>query len=127
MLKVTPVGSAPDSLSDGDRKAGGGNGEASLPCPTVKVALDALVMAATWFTVSVKFCVALVPMPLWAVKVMGKVPLTVGVPARTPVAVLKVTPAGRAPDSEAYGAGKPVAVTVNEPAVVMLNVESKRW
>ena len=36
-----------------------------------------------------------------------------GVPARTPAA-LKLTPAGRDPDSENVGAGFPVAVTVNE-------------
>ena len=64
-------------------------------------------MAATWFTVSVKFCEASVPTPLCAVKVMGKVPEAVGVPARTPVAVLKVTPVGSAPDSLSEGAGKP--------------------
>jgi hypothetical protein len=38
--------------------------------PTVKAMVFALVMAAAWFTVSVKLCVASVPMPLWAVIVM---------------------------------------------------------
>jgi len=38
--------------------------------PTTKVVLLALVIAGAWFTVSVKFCVALVPTPLLAVKVI---------------------------------------------------------
>ena len=38
----------------------------------LNVVLVTLVMAEAWFTVSVKLCVALVPTPLWAVKVMGK-------------------------------------------------------
>ena len=71
-------------------------------------------------TVSVKFCTALGKMPFDAVNVMGNVPLAVGVPLRTPA--LKVTPAGSAPDSVIVGAGNPVAVTVNEPAVPWVNV-----
>ena len=51
-----------------------------------------------------------------AVNEMGKVPLAVGVPLNTPVAVLNVTPAGRAPDSLRVGVGEPVAVTVTVPA-----------
>ena len=39
-----------------------------------------------------------------------------GVPPRTPVEELNVTPEGSAPDSDKVGAGIPVAVTVNEPA-----------
>jgi hypothetical protein len=69
-LNVTPLGRAPDSLSVG----------AGLPVavkvnvpddPTVKVALDELVMAGgcAWLTVSVKLCVALGATPLFAVKV----------------------------------------------------------
>jgi hypothetical protein len=83
----------------------------------VKVTLFALVMAADWFTVSVKLCVPSVPMPLWAVKVMGyapDVPLA-GVPLRIPVLELNVTPDGSAPVSDKIGAGSPVAVTVNDP------------
>ena len=38
-----------------------------------------------------------------------------GVPASTPVAAVKLTPDGNAPDSDSVGAGKPVAVTVKEP------------
>ena len=37
-------------------------------------------------------------------------------PARTPVAGVKVTPEGRAPVTDSVGRGKPVAATVNEPA-----------
>jgi len=44
------------------------------------------------------------------------VPLA-GVPLSSPVPALKVIPEGSAPDSERVGAGDPVAVTVNEPAV----------
>ena len=36
--------------------------------------------------------------------------------------VLKVTPEGRAPDSERVGVGEPLAVTVNEPAVPTVKV-----
>ena len=41
------------------------------PVPTAKVVLLALVMADAWFTVSVKLCVAAVPTPFCAVKVIG--------------------------------------------------------
>ena len=46
----------------------------------------------------------------------------IGVPLRTPVAILKVTPLGRAPVSLSVGFGNPVAVTVNVPAVPTTNV-----
>ena len=45
----------------------------------------------------------------------GNVPLVLGIPLNTPVAVLKVTPAGK-PLALTVGAGNPVAVTVNVPA-----------
>ncbi len=69
-LNVTPPGSAPVSVSVGA-------GEplvvtVKLPtAPTVNVALFELVIAAPWFTVSVKLCVAFAPTPLAAVKVTG--------------------------------------------------------
>ena len=73
-------------------------------------------------TVSVKFCVASGVMPLVAVMTKGKVPLTVGVPDRTP-AVLSVTPVGNEPEvTENVGTGVPVAVTVNVPAVPSVKV-----
>ena len=73
------------------------------------------VMAA--LTVSVNGCVAVLT-EFVAVKVMlnGKPVADVGVPLRTPVAALKVRPAGRVPVSLNVGAGLPVAVTVKEPA-----------
>jgi hypothetical protein len=45
-----------------------------------------------------------------------------GVPLTTPLAVLNVTPLGSAPLSLNVGAGEPVAVTVNEPAVPTVKV-----
>lgn len=71
-------------------------------------------------TVRVKFCVALVPTPLLAVKVIGNEPPTDGVPLRTPA--VKVTPDGKVPDSVMVGVGKPVAVGVKVPAVLTVNV-----
>ena len=56
---------------------------------------DALVIAGAWPTVSVKLCVALVPTPLLATMLSGKVPLCSGVPLSTP-ALLSVTPVGNA-------------------------------
>jgi hypothetical protein len=121
VLKVTPVGNPPVSL-----KVGAGKPLAMTvkePAePTVNVVVLTLVIAAAWFTVSVKFCVASVPTPLWAVNVIANVPLAAGVPPRIPVAALKVTPAGRVPVSLSVGAGEPVAVTVNEPATPAVKV-----
>ena len=69
-MNVTPEGNAPDSDSVGV----GVPVAVTLKEPavaTVNVALLTLVMAGPWFTVSVKFCVAAVPMPFCAVKVIG--------------------------------------------------------
>jgi hypothetical protein len=44
------------------------------------------------------------------------------VPAKMPVAGVKVTPPGRVPLMERVGAGTPVAVTVKVPANPMLKV-----
>ena len=121
VLNVTAPGNDPDSESDGTGKPV--TTTVKVPAePTVKVMLFALVMAAAWFTVSVKLCVASAPTPLCAVNEMGKVPVAVGVPLNTPVAVLNVTPAGRAPDSLRVGVGEPVAMTVKVPAVPAVNV-----
>ena len=66
--KVTPDGRVPVRL-----KVGAGKPLAvgvKLPAvPTAKVVALALVKAATWFTVSVKFLVAGVPTPLLALTV----------------------------------------------------------
>src|ERR1700676_4694982 len=45
-----------------------------------------------------------------------------GVPLRTPVELLNVTPLGSTPDSLSVGVGLPVAVTVNVPAAPTVNV-----
>jgi hypothetical protein len=118
-LNVTPPGSVPFSLS-----VGIGVPVAVImnvpTVPTVKAALFGLVIVgATFdeagFTVSVKFCVALVPTPLDAVNVIEDVPLAVGVPLNTPLVMLNVTPVGGVTALN-VGAGNPVAATVNVPA-----------
>ena len=58
-------------------------------------------------------------MPLVAVTVKLKMPLlpTAGVPLRTPVELLRLTPTGRVPlVTLKLAAGKPVTVKVNVPA-----------
>ena len=45
-----------------------------------------------------------------------------GVPLRTSVEVLKVTPLGNVPDSVIPGFGNPDAITVNDPAVPTVKV-----
>ena len=53
---------------------------------------------------------------------IGNTPADVGVPDRTPVEVLSVTPVGRAPISENVNAvGKPVVVTENDPGALTVN------
>jgi hypothetical protein len=69
-LNDTPAGKAPVSLN-----VGVGEPVAvtvNVPAvPTVKVVVFALVIAGTWFTVSVKFCVAFGNTPFAAVNVIG--------------------------------------------------------
>src|SRR5450432_3057896 len=70
-------------------------------------------------TVKVKLWVASIPMPLLAVKLIGKVPEADGVPLSVPVPLwlsVKETPPGSAPISFKSGVGNPVAVTAAEPA-----------
>jgi hypothetical protein len=86
------------------------------------LAVSAPVVVTAGFTVSVKGCEALGVMPLVAANVIENVPLTVGVPLSTPVEVLNVTPAGSVLDSVSVGAGVPVAVTLNVPAVPTVKV-----
>jgi len=50
------------------------------------------------------------------------VPIAEVVPLRTPVPELKVTPAGRVPDSLKVRVGEPVAITLNVPNTPELNV-----
>ena len=67
----------------------------------------ALVMMGASVTLSVKFCVAFGVTPLLAVNVSGYTPPVpaLGVPVKTPVAVIKVTPAGNVPVLLSVGAG----------------------
>ena len=122
-LNVTPLGSAPDSLSVGVGKpvAVTVNDPAA---PTLNVVLFALLIAGPWFTVKVKPWTAFEPTLLLAVKLMLYVPAApaAGVPLKTPVAALNVTPLGNVPVSLNVGVGEPVAVTVKEPAVPTVNV-----
>jgi hypothetical protein len=122
-LNARPLGRDPDSL-----KLGSGNPvavtEKEPAVPTVNVAFPALVMEGEAPTNRVKFCVAFEPTPLDALKLIEYDPVapTVGVPLRTPVDALKVTPLGKTPDSLRVGFGNPVAVTVNDPAVPTIKV-----
>ncbi len=70
----------------------------------------------TAVTDNVKDCVAFGDMPLFAVSVIELTDAPVGVPLRTPVAVLKVTPVGNVPVSLNVDAGNPDAVTVKFPS-----------
>src|ERR1035441_2486840 len=67
-------------------------------------------------TFRVKFCVFVVT-TLVAVKTIGNVPATLGVPESVPVPFplsTNVTPAGNPPAFAMLGVGKPVVVTVKE-------------
>src|SRR5579871_200443 len=123
-VNVTPAGSAPAS-----RSAGSGDPVAvtvNAPgAPSWKVMLFALVMAAgiaVWLTMSEKLCMASLPSPLSAVKVIEYVPGLAGVPPNSPVEELKVTPFGSAPASLNVGEGKPVAVTLKLLGAPAVNV-----
>ena len=79
-------------------------------------------------TVRMKLCVV-VPAELLAARVIGKLPLTVGVPARVAVPLplsTKVTPAGRVPFSVSDGSACPVVVTENEPAALRVKLRRRR-
>jgi hypothetical protein len=125
-VKVTPLGSVPASV-----RAGAGKPVAvtvNVPAAfTVNVALFALVIFGASSTVSVKFWTAFAPTPFEAVNLIGYVPPLpdTGAPARVPVPLplsVKVRPPGSAPVSVRAGAGKPVVVTLNEPAVPAVKV-----
>ena len=79
-----------------------------------------LTVGAAVTTLSVKFCFAGVSIPFEAVSMIGNVPVTVGVPDRTPP--LNVTPAGSVPDSVMVGVGLPEAVNVKVPAEPFVKV-----
>ena len=103
LTNVTPLGSAPVSVTDGVGVPVVVT--VKLPAvPTVNVVLLALVIAGAWFTVRVKLWLAGVPTPLLAVIVIGYlppvpaagVPLSVAVPFPL---LTNVTPLGSAPVS----------------------------
>jgi hypothetical protein len=124
VLNVTPAGNVPVLLNvgAGDPVAVTVNDPG---VPTVNDVLFVLVIAGGVggpFTVRVKFCVALGVTPFCAVNVIGKLPLAVGVPLKIPLAVSNATPPGNAPVSLNVGAGDPVTVTVNVPALPTKNV-----
>ena len=75
------------------------------------------IVARLELTDSVKSWLAFGATPFCAAIVIRYAPLAVGVPDRIPVAALNVTPVGSVPVSLNVGAGDPVAVTVNVPAV----------
>jgi hypothetical protein len=120
-LNVTPLGNVPLSLN-----AGAGAPIAAtvnVPAvPSVNVALFALVIVGADITVSVKLWLAFGATPFCAVIVIGYVPPAIGIPARTPVAALNVTPVGSVPLSLHVGAGAPVAVAVKVPTEPAVNV-----
>lgn len=101
---------------------------AELPLPSVSFAKFRLVgerpTVTDGFTVRINVWTALLPTPLVAVIVIlnGLPVAEAGVPLSTPVAALNVTPLGNAPVSLSVGVGKPVAVTMNVPAVPTANV-----
>ena len=76
-------------------------------------------IAAAPLIVRVKFCEAAVPMPLFAVIVIGKLPVEVAVPLSVAVPLplsTNVTPVGSEPVSFSAGVGEPEVVTVKDPA-----------
>src|SRR5207244_1635465 len=126
-VKVTPAGSAPDSLRDG---VGHPNAEMmnELLPPHRKVVLFGLVKLGPWLTVRVKFWWAFGGIALSAVSRSGKTPqlLIAGVPERVAVPSplsWKLTPLGSAPDSVMVDTGcAGEVVTVKVPNVPAVNV-----
>lgn len=90
-----------------------------LPAAVVaKVALFALEIPSACPTVSEKLCVEL-PAEFVAVKVTGNMPGETAVPESVAVPLrlsVKLTPAGNVPENVNAGTGKPVVVTVKDPA-----------
>ena len=121
VLNVIPLGSAPVTESWGRGKPVTVTVNDPIR-PTGNVVLATLVIAGAVTDVSKKFCVSFGRTPFWTEKVIGKIPPMVGLPARTPVNVLNVTPVGNAPVSVKVGAGKPLAVTVNVLDAPAVNV-----
>jgi hypothetical protein len=125
-VKVSPFGSVPVCVI-----VGVGEPLAVIAklnaVPTVALAVAALVIvgAGAADTTSVKLWVAFGLLPLAAVIVIGKlVAAPAGVPAMVAVPsplLVKVTPAGSAPDSVSVLAGNPVVVIVTELLTPFVN------
>jgi hypothetical protein len=125
-VRVTPVGSVPVFVREGVGKPVVVTVKVPAP-PTENVVLAPLVIAGAWSTVSVKDCVAFGVIPFCAAmekEYVLPVPAA-GVPLRVAVPFLlstKVTPVGSAPVGVRDGVGKPVVVTMKDPAVPTVNV-----
>ena len=116
LVKVTPDGSVPVDWSAGTGKPVVVT-EKLLAAPTENVTALALVIAGGWLTVRTKFCVTGGCPPAVAVKVSGKLPDAVAVPASVAVPLpwfVNVTPAGRAPLTASDALG--MVWTVKVPA-----------
>jgi hypothetical protein len=115
--KVTPEGSAPDSVIVGEGVPA--VVMLNVPAvPTLNAVFAALVIAGPALAVSVKVWVALGEMPLAAVILRLELPLDEMVPASVAVPLwlsVNVTPLGVVPDLVNVGTGKPVATNVNDP------------
>ena len=125
---VTPVGSAAPVrviAATGDAVVDTVNVPATS---TVKLVVLALANVGALFTINVKACGAVAPAVFVAVKAIANVPPVpaAGVPLNVPVPLplsTNVTPAGSAtPLRVSAAAGKPLVVTVNDPAAPTANV-----
>ena len=117
---VTPPGNAPLSLSVEAEKPEDFSVN-SPEFPAVNIARFGLEIAASSFTVSVKFYVAADPIPFAAPNVTECAPPlpAAGVPSTVPVpfpTFIKPSPPGSAPVSEVVAGGAPVVVTPKLPA-----------
>jgi hypothetical protein len=119
VAKVTPEGSAPDSVNVGVGVPVAVTWNDCPALPAVNVVDAPLVNSSVPLTtVSVNDCLT-VAVPLVALNVSGKLPSLAEVNDPPSVAVplvpgVKVTPAGSVPDSVKVGVGVPVAITVND-------------
>jgi hypothetical protein len=127
-VKLTPVGSAPDSVIEAFAGYPPAANENVPAAPAGNVVEPAVVMAGAWSTVRTKGSLV-VPIEFVAVIVRSYTPPlpAVGVPEKAPepVASANVTPAGKVPLTVIVGAGAPFAVTVMLAAVPATAVADK--
>jgi hypothetical protein len=96
-----------------------------VPVVIVGAAAVKLVMTGGATTFKVKVCCALGLTPLFAVMVIGELPVDEAIPAIVAVPFplsWKVTVPGSAPTEDKAGTGLPVVVTVNVPLTPAVNV-----